>query len=142
MVMVVENVSLGSGLYGGQRAGTLQNAAGGAESVGKFRHGRGRAAQRHGFQTVMFVQMHVHGGEHHVVRFMLKGGEAARQVVVVMVVHQRQHSGHRSFGVGYDFFRKFPPDAVAQRLGAVGKALALTVTVKGRKQVALQFSPC
>lgn len=58
----------------------------GHERIGEVSYMLSIAPQDHGFQAVVVVQMHVHGGEHQVVMFVLQAGDAFGQSAGVMIV--------------------------------------------------------
>ena len=125
-------------IYRRESTGALKYSLRRTNPVSKSVHLCSPPAQEHAFQAVLLIEMNMHGGYDHAMRFMLKACKPARKIVIVVIVEQRQHAGNKSLGGRGNFFRKFSAYAMAKSFGAIGKTLALCVNIESGKKFLFQ----
>ena len=77
----------------------VANAAAGDEAIAEFPHPAERAAQHAGLQAVVVVEVHVQRGHAQIVMRVLRVGELAPELSVVMVVDVGQDADAFSIGL-------------------------------------------
>lgn len=109
------------------------------DRVGKLLHLGCGAAQDHGFDAVVMVQVRVQGGHGQVMVRVLQTGQALAQVTLMVVEHIRE-AGHavQRLGVALPGAFQLSAEQVPHGFGAVGIAFVRNPMVKSVGELVVQ----